>query len=101
MVSASLGDGYSSVDGATYCNGSVFTGCAAFLNAGSVLVGRSRSMDWSSCATSGFVFFVLTIFNNWRSYALRRAVGLDGVTDGALEGCIFFGFSAFGAFLRH
>jgi hypothetical protein len=46
-------------------------------------------MDWNNWRTGGFAFFVSRIFNNSHSYAFRGGVGLNGVTDGALEGCIF------------
>jgi hypothetical protein len=49
-------------------------------------------MDWNSSATGGFAFFVSSVFNSSHSYAFRRGVGLDGVIDRALEGCI--GYSA-------
>jgi hypothetical protein len=51
-------------------------------------------MDWNSWGTGGFAFFVSSIFNSSRSYAFRGGVGLDGVTDGALEGCLFIGCCA-------
>jgi hypothetical protein len=51
-------------------------------------------MDWNTWGMGGFVFFILNIFNSSRSYAFRSGVGLDGVTDGALEGCIFIGCRA-------
>jgi hypothetical protein len=51
-------------------------------------------MDWNSWGTGGFAFFVSGIFNSSRSYASRGGVGLDGVTDEALEGCIFTGCRA-------
>jgi hypothetical protein len=51
-------------------------------------------MDWNSWGTGSFAFFVSSIFNNSRSYACHGGVGLDGVTDGALEDCIFIGCHA-------
>jgi hypothetical protein len=51
-------------------------------------------MDWNSRGTSGFAFFVSSIFNSSRCYAFLGGVGLDGVTDRALEGCIFIGCRA-------
>jgi nicotinamide mononucleotide (NMN) deamidase PncC len=51
-------------------------------------------MDWNNWGTGGFTFFVSNIFNSSRSYAFRGGVGLDGVTDRALVGCIFIGCRA-------
>jgi hypothetical protein len=46
-------------------------------------------MDWNRWGKGGFTFFVSSIFNSSRSYAFGGGVGLDGLTDWALEGCIF------------
>jgi hypothetical protein len=51
-------------------------------------------MEWNSWGTGGFAFFVSSIFNSSRSYAFSGGVELDGVIDGALEGCIFIGCRA-------
>jgi hypothetical protein len=51
-------------------------------------------MDWNSWGTGSFAFFVSSIFNSSHSYAFCGGVGLDGVTNGALEGCIFIGCRA-------
>jgi hypothetical protein len=91
---ASVGGAVTASDSDVICNGSVFTSCAALLDAGSVLVGRSRSMDQNIWGTGGFPFFVSSTFNSRQSYAFRGGVGLGDVTDGALEGRIFIGCRA-------
>jgi hypothetical protein len=48
-------------------------------------------VDWNSWGKGGFAFFVSNIFNSSRSYTFRGGFGLDGVTDGAMEGCVFIG----------
>jgi hypothetical protein len=89
---ASVGGAVAASDSDVICNGSVFTSCIPWHRVG--VVERSRSMDWNSWRTGGFAFFVSSIFNNSRSYAFRSGVGLDGVTDGALEECIIIGCRA-------
>jgi hypothetical protein len=90
----SVGGAVAAFDSDVIYNALVFTSFAAFLDADSVLVEQNRSMDWNSWGTGGFAFFVSSIFNSGRSYALRGGVGLDSITDGALESRIFIGCRA-------